>query len=55
MLDAHILQARDLCVVTKINALERVSLLLHVVCSASASVCVDIALSVRAEEDLSRE
>jgi len=38
---------------TKINTLERVSLLLHVVCSAS--VDVDVALSVRGEEDLSRE
>jgi len=41
--------------VIKINTLERVSLLLHVIYSTSASVCVDIALSVRAEEDLSRE
>jgi len=39
---------------TKISALERVSSLLeHVVCSAS--VDVDVALSVRGAEDLSRE
>jgi len=38
--------------VIKINTLERVSLLLHVIYSTSASV--DVALSVRAE-DLSRE
>jgi len=44
---------RDLYVVIKINTLERVSLLLHVI--YSTSVDVDVALSVRGEEDLSRE
>ena len=40
--------------VTKINTLERVSSLLEPVIY-STSVDVDIALSVRADEDLSRE
>jgi len=45
-----------MCLMIKINALERVSSLLEpVIYSTSASVDVDVALSVRAEEDLSRE
>jgi len=45
-----------MCLLIKINALERVSLLLHVIYSTSVDVDVDVALSVRgAEEDLSRE
>jgi len=43
-----------MCLLTKINTLERVSSLLEPVVY-SASVDVDVALSVRAEEDLSRE
>jgi len=40
----------------KISTLERVSLLLHVIYSTSVDVVhADIALSVRAKEDLSRE